>query len=164
MRKKYILYFSLIMMIASCKYGDKFKTYDYAGEWSVEYPPYFKKTNYVYPGSELQLMNGYRDTYVFLREILTELPKDSLIDSLSMELMGNLVDGRILSDSTYEQGGGIFQARELSGILNNKKMYYLLAVIYTEDRKYHFAGWMFNDKRPLWEEDYKKILNSWKLN
>lgn len=151
-----------ILAITSCRYSEKDKTFVYQDEWRIEYPSYMRKASKVYPGTELQLGNGYRDTYAFVREVVTAKRGEILVDSLSRQLTRYLEDVRVQSDSAYQVEGNLYHTQKIVGRLNDKTMYYLLSVIEAEFGTYQITGWMFNDKRPLWEDDYDRMLHSWR--
>ena len=152
----------LLLTLSGCQYSEQDKTYTYSDEWTIDYPSFLRKSTVVYPGSELQLANGYRDTYIFVREVIVTMPAESLKDSLAAKLMDNLKDARIESETTSTINGAEFRTLEITGLLQDVRMYYLLSIIQFDDKIYHYSGWMFNHKRDLWEADYKKMLNSWR--
>jgi hypothetical protein len=163
---KYPILFAAVLiasvLFTSCQYSEVDKTYAYSDEWAIDYPSWFRKSKYVYPGSEFQVSNGYRDTYAFVREVITPLDPGPARDSLLSALMDMLEDPRILSDSTFNINDATFMTTELTGRLEDKLMYYLHSVIISEGRILHFSGWMFNTKRELWEQDFKDMLYSWR--
>lgn len=150
------------LVLIACSYGDVFKTYQYMDKWEIKYPPYMKKSSYVYPGAEFQAMNNYRDTYMFARELVSSASGDFLLDSLSKAFQPSLVNPKIIRDSSYIINGNQFYTQYITGLWQDKRMFYILSVIEKNNIKYHFSGWMFDHKRELWEEDYEKALHSWK--
>lgn len=161
--KNIILSLTIVFgIIIACDYGDIFKTYTYSDEWEIKYPPYMRKTPYVYSGAEFQVKNGYRDTYMFMREMTTNSEPSFLLDSLSQLLQANLLDPRVEQDSTYNLNGYEYHTQFLTGILQDKRMFYVLSVIKNGEHIYHYSGWMFNHKRELWQADFEQSLHSWK--
>ena len=159
---KYLFALVIAVIVVSCQYKDVFKTFNYTGDWEISYPSYFNKTTYVYPGAEFQIKNGYRDTYMFVRAFDTDTSAAYILDSLTSLLRSNLVDPRIEKDTVTNANGATFTSQYITGILNDKRMFYMIAVIQYEDEFYHFGSWMFNDKRSLWQADFEKSLYSWK--
>lgn len=153
---------ALLFTVPSCKYSEVDKSFHYGDQWAIDYPSWMRKSKYVYPGAQFQASNGYRDTYVFVRQVMTQLPQRSLVDSLSLELFNSLEDPQFISDSTIIIDGALHMTRELKGLLNDKRMYYLFSVIESDGEFFQFTAWMFNDKRDLWEEDYWDMLRSWR--
>ena len=96
-----------------------------------------------------------------MRRLTTPLPELQTVDSLSTELVRFLDEVRLESDSTYIVNNSQFHTQKITGRLNDKKMYYMLSVISSEGEKFQLTGWMFNDKRPLWEADFDDMLHSW---
>jgi hypothetical protein len=152
--------FVLMLCASSCRYSAHDKSYTYSDEWKIDYPSFLRKSTHVYPGSELQLANGYRDTYIFVREVVTTMNREEVADSLRKALFETLEDPRVESDSSYFLNGSTFKVMEITGLLNDKRMYYIMAFIQSDDQLFQFTGWMFNHKRDLWEEDYKRMLHS----
>ncbi|MEZ5007115.1 MAG: hypothetical protein R2728_16130 [Chitinophagales bacterium] len=150
------------LAIVACNYGEVFKTYKYSDDWEIQYPPYMRKTPYVYTGAEFQVKNSYRDTYMFMREMTTTSQPSFLLDSLSQLLQSNLLDPRVEKDSVYNLNGYEYHTQYLTGLLQDKRMFYILTVLKNGDHIYHYSGWMFNHKRELWQADYEKSLHSWK--
>jgi hypothetical protein len=157
---------SLLILIAfaffGCQYKDVFKTFNYSDKWEISYPSYFNKTTYVYPGAEFQVKNSYRDTYMFTRGFDADTTAVVVLDSFTTLLRSNLVDPRVEKDTTFELNGSQFTAQYITGILEDKRMFYIIAVIQAENEFYHFGSWMFNNKRELWQADFEKALYSWK--
>lgn len=164
MRKysKHLLALAIAIILVSCQYKDVYKTYTYSNDWEISYPSFFNKTTYVYPGAEFQVKNGYRDTYMFVRGFDTPQTSEYILDSLTTLLRSNLIDPRIEKDTVVELNGTTFTSQYITGILNDKRMFYIISVIQYENEFYHFGSWMFNTKRELWQEDFEKSLYSWK--
>jgi len=156
---------AFVLIFSGCKYGEDFKTFNFKtgeGHWQIDYPPYMRITRKVYPGAEFQATNGYRDTNVFLKRLRTSNSAAVMSDSLTSTLTGVLEDARIASDTTYTLEGGTFHTVRLTGMMKDKRMYYLTSVIEKDDVLFHFTAWMFNSKKELWGEDYEQMLHSWK--
>ncbi len=158
----YLLVVFMGVFVAGCQYADVFKTFNYNGKWEISYPSYLNKTTYVYPGAEFQVKNGYRDTYMFTRAFDADTTASFILDSITTLLQSNLVDPRIEKDTSFQIGAAQFTTQYLTGILQDKRMFYLIAVIQVENEFFHFGSWMFNTKRELWEADFEKALYSFK--
>ena len=160
-----IIIFALLLVVAGCKYGEDFKTYNFRtneGSWAIDYPPYMRVTRMVYPGAEFQATNGFRDTNAFARRLRTANDAGPMMDSLSILLTEKLENPHIDSDSTYQINETTFHTRRITGKLKNKQIYYLTSVIDDGQRLFHFSGWMFDTKRNIWGEDFEQMLHSWR--
>lgn len=153
---------ALALLVAFCDYGEVFKTYSYKDKWQINYPPYMRKTTYIYPGAEFQVRNNYRGVYMFAKEIYISNDSTNLLDSLSNELQSNLIDPRVKSDSTYTLNGNTFRTQEITGILNDENMLYLISLIQNGDKEYYYSGWMFKHRKEEFFADFEKALHSWK--
>lgn len=150
---------------SSCEYGEEFKTFHYKtaeGEWYIDFPPYMRRSSYTYPGAEFQAANNFRDTYAFTRFLNTAEPADKMADSLFAQLTSTLEDVRIESDSVYHRNGSDFHTIKLTGMLKDKRQYYLFSVIESEYQLFHFSAWMFERKRELWQGDFDQMLHSFR--
>jgi hypothetical protein len=121
-----------------------------------------RKSSYVFPGAQFQAANNYRNTYAFTRQILTTISADVLADSLSEELTATLQDARIEMDSTYVLNGIAFHTKKITGMIRDKRVFYLTSVIDHQYQIFHFSSWMFIGKRDIWEEDFEQMLHSWR--
>ncbi len=156
----FLTFLLLTFIISGCQYGEAFKTYEFADKWKIDYPPYLRKSTGVYPGAQFQAKNNYRGVATFLKEKNGVLDVTLFFDSLSTQLQSNLVDPVLELDSVYEINGTTFKTKHITGIIEDKRVFYLFSGIEMDGKLYHYSGWMPNDKRSLWQNDFEASLHS----
>ncbi len=162
MKSKLLIVATIIISIASCKYGDIFKFYknDIEG-FSINYPPYLKKGKHIHPRAPFQARNSYRDIY-FIVDVYNKDSIESLFlfDSLKTDLIENITDPYEEYDTTYSYNSFAIQESQISGTIKDERLIFKLAVLEGKQSTFHVCGWMFRSKQPLWMHDIETAIKS----
>lgn len=163
--KKISFLILVILMISSCKYGDKFKVYEAKNNlFSMEYPPYLKSTQILHPNAPIQGRNGYRDIYFLVDtlDIKDSVKFDMAFDSLKNDLMKSVKEPLVETEKDTLVNGLFYKTIEISGTIKDKRILFYLNLAQGKHYAYHIAAWHFNSKRELWGNDMSKLIYSLK--
>ena len=151
--------FVLLFFLVGCKYGKQFKTYQ-GRTFSMEYPPYLKKSVGVHPLAPFQAKNEYREVYMFADDVKRTNDFVSFCDSIQQDLVRNLIDP-LTEKSNFNKDSTQFHLIA-TGTINDKRLVFNVIATKGGANFYHASGWLFRSKRELWEADLIKSMLSLK--
>jgi hypothetical protein len=164
-RSKSVLFFIFLFAFTGCKYSDKFKPFKAQNNtFSIEYPPYLKRTQILHPSAPIQGRNGYRDAY-FIVDTLKKTDTigfNRIFDSLKNDLEKSVKEPLLEIQKDTIINGLLFRTAEVTGTLKDKRVLFYLNLAKGKRYNYHIAAWHFKSKKEIWGEDMQKLIFSLK--
>lgn len=160
-----VLFFILLFAFTGCKYSDNFKTFKAQNNtFSVEFPPYLKKTQILHPTAPIQGRNGYRDAYFILDtlKITDTIGFNKIFDSLKTDLEKSVKEPLLEFEKDTLVNGILFKTAEITGTLKDKRVLFYLNLAKGKRYNYHIAAWHFKSKKEIWGEDMQSLIFSLK--
>lgn len=160
---KILFYFLMFILLSGCSYSSKFKDFTAQNKkFSITYPPYLKKTQYLHPSAPMQVSNGYRDIY-FLTDTMKNVDSigfTQLFDSIKNDLIKSVKEPLVENVKDTLVNDMLFKSAEITGTIRDKRVLFYLNLAKGKKYIYHIAGWHFNSKRELWSNDmYQSIFS-----
>lgn len=153
-----------ILLLGSCKYSENFRLME-SQHYTIEIPPYLNKALDIRPGASVQGRNSYRNVYMIVFEHNRSEDDSSFLtrhDSIANDILHNLRDPFVETDTSYHVNELPVQLRRYTGIINDKRLVFLTALVRGSKADYEISGWMFDHKRDLWLGDLEKSISSFR--
>lgn len=165
-----VLLLFVVLTIAACSYSGEFKAVQVAKRYTISLPDYMTENEEGKLNKEatLQYGNYFRNFYI----IVLEKPMSrthSLADytrDATKELVNSLQKPIQIDSAAVEVNGMPGAQVSMKGIVGvdelNEHIYYRLVFLQGKDRVYQLTLWSWDKNRDKYEEDIKKIIESFK--
>ena len=155
---------ALLLVIASCKYTNKYETINAGNQFSVSIPDWMKEDKKLKDGAVFQYANHFRNFYVIgetisksdLKRTTAELMNDNL-NVLKKSLTNGVVTDSVEVTTPNLKGTRI----EIYGKMGGENIYFSEALYEGNKNIYHLSVWTRSEDRKLhFKDDISRIIGS----